>query len=685
MLGNIGSKQSPWLVFAGSLAVLMSLWTVVRLTRQDMFAAWPVHALLVFLAPVAACCVLAWVRPVRLARVLLLGGLLLTACWVTGLAGVAALGLLLLAAFSIGGLLAHAGAIKLDGLLPAALALALGLAALTLLLTVSAHFPMDGPVIYALTLAGLTAIGWRGLRDQARLLWGWLGDAEPLGMKTWVGCGFFAGAVLLNICYSGLFGFTPDTLAMHLYIPSYMATYGQWSYDFHTYLWALEPIGSDLLFGVVYRLGGDIGAQALNASCFVLIAALIYGICRKRADCFDALLPATAWLCLGYVLYLSGSLHAEGFLTLFLFAGFIYLNDLEATAPPWQSGFVAGLLLAAALAVKVLALVMAPVFMTFLLAVPARARGVPWLLKFLAATALMVAVAGGFQYAYAYATTGNPVFFYYNGVFNSPFFRPVNFVDSHWTGHYGWNLPFDLSFNTQHFAETGPGTVGLQWFMLLPSALLCLLSKEAGRTRWFALAGLWFAALMLASEQYFRYILPALPFLTVLIAEIGAQSGRVLRIIYRTCMLAAIGLDLVALQGALPDQSDLPLDRLLHQDPSERGAQAPVIAANRMIDVLEVAPVNVLYVSRSWGAELRGTAYYQSWYNPELNAAFNHVRTAADVGPILAASKIRYVVVDPSFKRVIKAEEVTAYCRRHGELVATFGPVSLYRVGSTSP
>jgi len=665
---------------AGTLAVLMSLFALVQLRREDLFKNPPWQGLAVFMLPVAVCALLSLSRSVRLSRLALCLGLLVAAAWSIGVPGVLATALTLLAALSVGSLLGRLGGLgAATGLLPALLRLTLGLAALSLSLTVLGHFPVAGRMSYALGLILLSILGWRGVTREARAVW--QAFAAPADLKTWLGTGLFCGALLLLLCFSGLFGFTADTLAMHLYIPSYLSTYGKWSYDFQSYLWALEPMASDLLFGVVYVLSDALGAQLLNACGLLLIAGLIYAACRRRLDSFDAALPAAAWLCVPYVLYLAGSLHAEVLLTLFLLAAFLHLEREDGTSG-WRSGFVDGTLIAAALATKVLALIMGPVLLAYVLLVPGRRHGTAWLLRFLAMAGLVVLVAGGFQYIYAYVETGNPVFFFYNHLFHSPYFPPTDFTDSHWTGHYDWDLPFDLTFSTQDFAETGPGSAGLQWYMLVPAALLCLWSRQGAQARWYAVAGLWFAALTLSSEQYFRYVLPALPFLALLSAELGAPSRRVLRGIYRGCMLTAILLDLVAMQGALQHVKDLPLYEVLH--PAERAAaslrRVPEIAANRLIDSLETRPVNVLYVAHSWGAELRGTAYYQSWYNPELEKTFRYLRRPAGLQPLLDRYHIDYVVVNAEYRQAVGVALVREYCRSHCRRLPTLDRIELYKV-----
>jgi hypothetical protein len=672
-------SKRPWSMAAGTVAVLMSLFALVHLHREDLFKNPPWQGLAVFMLPVALCALFSLSRSVRMTRLALCLGLLAAAVWSIGLPGVLATALTLLAALAVGSLLGRLGGLDAAGFLPALLRLTLGLAALSLVLTVLGHFPVAGRLSYALGLILLSLLGWRGIVREARAVW--QAFAAPAGLKTWLGTGLFSGALLLVLCFSGLFGFTADTLAMHLYIPTYITTYGKWSYDFQSYLWALEPMASDLLFGVVYALSDALGAQLLNACGLILIAGLIYAACRRRLDSFDAALPAAAWLCVPYVLYLAGSLHAEVLLSLFLLAAFLHLEG-QTESGGWQSGFVSGTLVSAALATKVLAVIMGPVLLVYVLLVPGRRRGTAWLLRFLAVAGLVVLLAGGFQYIYAYVETGNPVFFFYNHLFHSPYYPPTDFTDNHWTGHYDWHLPFDLTFDTQNFAETNFGSAGLQWYMLVPAALLCLWPKQGAEARWYAVAGLCFAALTLSSEQYFRYVLPALPFLALLTAELGLPSRRVLRGIYRGCMLAAVVLDLMAMQGTLQRVKDLPLYEVLH--PAERAAvalqQVPEIAANRLIDSRETQPVNVLYVAHSWGAELRGTAYYQSWYNPELEKSFRYLRRAAGLQPLLDRYHIDYVVVNAEYRPAVGVTLVREYCRTHCQRLPTLDRIELYKV-----
>ncbi|MGE5625416.1 MAG: glycosyltransferase family 39 protein [Bacillota bacterium] len=670
---------------AAALILLLTAFTAWALVKNHTFATYPVHALGLLLAPALLSIAVGLFRPVRTGRALLLGLALMFAAWIVGYAGLAAAALLLFAALSVGDFVGRPGGIGRDhaGLLDALLALSLGLGVLAILLTALAHYKISAAPAYAAGLLALALAGWRRNIRYLGALGGWLSDDSRAGPGLWLTAGLFVGLALINISYSGLFGFTADTTSSHLYVSSYISTYGQWSFDVQKYVWGVEPLAADYLFGTVYLLSDASGAQFLNVLVTLLTAGLIYAASRPRAGTLNALLAATAWLAMPILLQLAQSLYAEGFLGLFAFACFVYLNDERMTeSKPWWAGLVAGLLAGAAVAVKLTGWVFAPAYLLFVLLVLRPRHDWKWATRVAVTAALVMITLGGIQYWYALSYTGNPVFFYYNAVFHSPYGDPQNFFDSHWTGRYNWHLPFDLTFHTDRFGENGAGSMGFQWLVFLPAGLLLMFLKDGLRARCFGLTGLFYAAVVLMPEQYLRYALPAFPFLSVLLAEIGTQPVAALQVAYRAGLYAVIGVNVFAVQNMMHRFGDVPTGIVYHKDVRDEFLRevAPTVAANRIINALEPEPVNVLYVSMPGGAELRGTAYYQSWYNPLIASAFTRIHSPDDVGAIVAANEIRYIVLDPAFPHTRGILQVSMYCEHHAQLIAKIGTLSLYRV-----
>ncbi len=66
----------------------------------------------------------------------------------------------------------------------------------------------------------------------------------------------------------------------HLAIPIDIASHHFYTIDFHEFIWALMPVGTDLTYTVVYSLGGEYAARLLNFAVLAGLALLLF-----RAAC----------------------------------------------------------------------------------------------------------------------------------------------------------------------------------------------------------------------------------------------------------------------------------------------------------------------------------------------------------------------------------------------------------------
>src|SRR5690606_27538050 len=72
---------------------------------------------------------------------------------------------------------------------------------------------------------------------------------------------------------------------------------------------------------------------------------------------------------------------------------------------------------------------------------------------------LPLLLLGGIPYVTAWLIAGNPVFPFFNGWFQSPYFPPVDF-ESHYPGYLHWDLLWQTAFNSERFMEGSAGTPG---------------------------------------------------------------------------------------------------------------------------------------------------------------------------------------------------------------------------------
>lgn len=682
------AQQKKWLTILGALltiaaavAVAVAFFTIQPLKYN------PRDGIHLFYYPAFIALILGWLLPARRARMLLLGGFAALVVWIIGFSELACVGLLLLDAIVVGEFTWRKCGFSADepGLLHAGLVCTLGVAEIGLLLTLVSHFYIPVAAVYTVGLALIALLGRGHIAVYGRAFGRWLASDEKVSPAIWLAVGALFGAVLLNFATSTYFGSEGDTLGVYMYVPSYIGTYGGWSYDFHTYIWAVMPNLLEALDSVPYVLSGPTGAQFFNSACTVLTGLLIYAFCKPRIGTFNALLCAIGWLTIPGVVQESASLHDDTVLALFLFAALVCLYDPRLrSARPWAAGAVTGLLVSAAVATKLMGWILCPAYMLVVLVWFGREKGFGWMLQAAVAAMAVVLVAGGFQYWYALAVTGNPIFPYYNAIFHSPYFPWSNFLDRSSVGRFNWDLPFLLTFHTEPFGLGGPGSTGFQWLPLLPAALLFSVANAGNQRRWFGFAGLWFAVLVMLPEQFVRYLIPAYPFLSVFIGEVGAQPGLLIQTVFRAVYIGAIALNVYGVQDVFYNTKDIvtePVFSLQKRALVERGA-APMISINKIINALEPNPVNVLDLARGEGAGLHGTAYYVSWQSPEVSHAFGDAIKSGDFGRFIGDYKISYVVFDTGFDKHGQGqpEQTYDFCEQHGTRVIQVGSIILYKI-----
>jgi 4-amino-4-deoxy-L-arabinose transferase-like glycosyltransferase len=302
-----------------------------------------------------------------------------------------------------------------------------------------------------------------------------------------------------------------DGLAMHLALPMQVAQETKWDFDFQQKAWAVMPIGGDSLYTAAYLFGGELAARLANLGMLLLIVALIVSACRRWLTVWQAFLTAALFVSTPLVQLVTGSLFVENVW------GALVVGAMLALARFWESGDaaevpIAGLLLGAAIAVKLMAIV-------FLLPAAVLGLAACWRHKKLAAFAagaVLIAVLGSPPYLYAWAKTGNPVFPFANTIFRSPYY-PSPFVDPRFDERLSWKTPYDMTFHSARYFEGQGGGTGFQFLVLLLPALL-LLRK---RFPWLlAGAGASVILVLLIVLPNFRYLYPALPLLSIAIGNI---------------------------------------------------------------------------------------------------------------------------------------------------------------------
>jgi len=379
-------------------------------------------------------------------------------------------------------------------------------------------FPVHHVGTWGPALALLVAWRREAIARDARSLAGEFRDACRAAPRT-----AFVASLLVTV--STLPAWLPvwmaDDVSYHLMLPWELMRFGHARFDIGTQVWALAPWSTDVLHAVTSVLAGHETTGFLNAAWLLAAAWLVQ--CLGRALGLPAglaWLAVAAYATLPMTFMLAGSLQVESATpALFAALALVLLQRLPASPGPMMLvAVLAGGLLGSKTSNGLLLLP----FLAWWLWQWRTGVLRPALLPAL----VLGLLAAGSSYAYAWALSGNPVLPLFNGLFQSPWFPPEDFLDTRWTQGLGWDLPWRWVVEPDRFHEGIRGAAGIvPWVMLgaLPFAV------AAARSRALALAAMAAAALLLSQIQYLRYLHPLMPLFCVLMVAGAAGHAALAR------------------------------------------------------------------------------------------------------------------------------------------------------------
>ena len=299
-----------------------------------------------------------------------------------------------------------------------------------------------------------------------------------------------------------------DDNAVHLILQSQLRFDGYYHLDVQTQSWAVAPWANNVLHGVAAMLAGGEARAAVASLWLLLGVAGAWRLARALdASPGTALAAAAVFASQPLTGYFTTAMQVDGASTAIL------LNLAALTAGQDRgrlSGVAVGAICGLLLALKTSNLLYMLPLLGWLVAVRPEGQRLRWALI---ALATLLAI-GGSSYAYATLVTGNPLFPFFNGFFQSPYYPLENFADPRWRAGISWRSLWDLTFNTVAFGEFYPGAAGFALLALLPAALVDAVRRPA--SRWLLLWALATGWLVFSYLQYLRYIFPALSVLCVL-------------------------------------------------------------------------------------------------------------------------------------------------------------------------
>ncbi|MDE2422943.1 MAG: glycosyl transferase [Betaproteobacteria bacterium] len=518
-----------------------------------------------------------------------------------------------------------------------------------------AHFPVSYPGVYGAALA-LPILIWQEKAKSYLLgFWGVFSKKSVDSEKTdklgvavaVVGLIHFVVALMPELGH--------DALAMHLFIPSHMATRHQWGFDADTYVWAVMPMLGDWIFSVGYLLGGETATRLINVGFIFLLALLV----RELVSWAGGSTKGAQWAALIFLsspltFTESSSLFIESVWSSFVVSGTLLLCRLDDGAIEAKSKLlIAGVLLGFGAAAKAVTLTILPVLALIAL----------WHYKFwristkpsnwLVAVSLFLLVAL-IPYITAWRLTGNPVFPFFNGIFKSTYYPPVNFDSASVFGKgLTWDVLYRATFNSSKYLEATAGVPGFQWLLLfLPSSLMLVATKQL-RGIALLVIGVLIVAVVFQSVSYLRYVFPAW---VILAAVMGLVLGNIssevklVKVVWGGATIGAVALNLLFF-SASAFYRDFPLSSIL--DKSQRNQylqnRLPIRNVVELVNRLNVSRSPVAVFSNPLSAGLEADALYSNWYNFHFQNEINAAGTVDTLASTLFRRGVDYVILDSAW------------------------------------
>ena len=550
------------------------------------------------------------------------------------------------------------------------------------LVGVMVHFPVNRPWVYLVILAVPIALArrylWDVLRTGAKQLLA--RDLNTTGLRR----PLLGSLVLLYLVVALLPELAHDALAMHLFVPAQVAANQVWDFDPTRYVWTFMPMLANWCYTIGWMLAGETAVRLINLG-FLLIGvhlvrefALMLGGCRKGADWAALLLLATPLTFL-----VGSSVFVEAFWSAYLLAGVLWIFRVVWTPQTPPSGLVpSGLLLGFAAASKAIALPYLP-----FLALPALAR-LPilrsrafWLWSAIGAAAFLVVAI--WPFALAYVKTGNPVFPFYNSLFQSPLFPLEDFNNKRFNTKLSWDLLYQLTFFPGQFIEGRLGAPGFQWLILAAPAIATIALFRTKRAALLLVLAALALLTVFSFQSYLRYIYPVFLILSALIGfALSAISNRHgnLRKLMTIMIGSTVLMNLVFLGSASVPYRNVPLldhwrDRGIEKLVNNR---APVRRAVELVNVVNKLQFPVVFLASPLAAGLKSPALFGNWYNRSF---LDQIRAASDMpsfANVLRRHRGRYLIVDEFWKD--RTGRIADLAAATGVLLGQFGQVAVYRV-----
>ena len=518
-----------------------------------------------------------------------------------------------------------------------------------------AHFPVNYPALFVFLLALPVLLNRRALIEQASRFTNWVTQTCLVEQGTLRLDATIAAVSLIYFVVALMPEIGFDALAMHLFIPAHLAQRHQWGFDASTYVWAVMPMLGDWIFSIGYMLAGETAARLINIGFIFILCWLIRDIVLWACgSVIGARWAVIIFLSTPLTFTEGSSLFIESVWASFVLSGTLAILRTSTTPSASRHEVSAsGLLLGLALASKAVTFSILPaLILLYMWQYRSRFKEIhsPSLIL---GTSLFL-VTGLIPYVTAWWLTGNPVFPFFNGIFQSPYYPAVNFDSSSTFGKgLSWDILYHATFESGKYLEARSGASGFQWLLLLLPAPFMLLATKQRKGLILFLLGLAVITLVFQSVSYFRYVFPAWALFAATIgvalsSALSDQSG--IWKYWRAAAVSSVALNLLFLNAGA-NYSDFALMSIPSETTKNTFLQdrQPIRNAIELVNRLNTGQKPVAIFSYPLGAGLVGDALYPNWYNSTFQREIASIQNEQELRNILLQRGVDFIILDSNW------------------------------------
>jgi hypothetical protein len=549
-----------------------------------------------------------------------------------------------------------------------------------------AHFPMNYRSVYSAILTLPILIWYRELKEWLKSIPIYQrDDSYNLKNYSWTELGIGV-LVLVYVVVALMPTVSFDALATHLFIPAHMALRHKWGFDFTTYVWSVTPMLPNWIFSILYVMAGETAVRLINVIFIFTLALLlkdlvIWGSGDERASRLGALLLLSTPLT-----FVEGSsLFIESVWASFLIMGLYGLLKVSKSSHG-NNGWivVSGIALGYALAAKSITLTLLPILLVILVwSLSSNWKAIK--IKPLTIGFMSFLIFGGIPYYTAWYLTSNPVFPFFNAIFQSPYFDISNFDNPLFKSGFNFDTFYKIIFNSDKYMEATPGVSGFQWTLLLGSTIFILIKSHNLRGLTLFIIALLAMVTVFTNQSYLRYVFPSW---VIFSAVIGIGSGIALssttkpliRYVWGLVFIINIGFNLLFFSSG-SSHRDFPLSALGSEQNREKylSLTMPIRNAVEVINKLNLNRSPVAVFAHPLTAGLSSDALYANWYNPKFYKMINESTTEQEIAAVLLEQGVKFILLDENWNVIPGKIE---FIKNIVEPIYKFGPISVNRFNS---